>query len=61
VVCGLFSATLLTLLLLPNLYYVIEARAARAAERRQRRAAESGDLDATGDEGGQHSAANPPH
>ncbi|MBD9581919.1 efflux RND transporter permease subunit [Delftia sp. DLF01] len=64
VVCGLFSATLLTLLLLPNLYYVIEARAARAAERRQRRAAErgeSGDPDAAEDEGGHRTATSQPH
>ena len=55
---------LLTLLLLPNLYYVIEARAARAAERRQRRAAErseSGDLDAAEDEGGHRTATSQPH
>ena len=45
VVCGLVSATLLTLLLLPNLYYVIELRAQRAAERKRRRAAERGELD----------------
>ena len=45
VVCGLVSATLLTLLLLPNLYYVIELRAQRSAERRRRRAAERGELD----------------
>ena len=36
---------LLTLLLLPNLYYVIELRAQRAAERKRRRAAERGELD----------------
>jgi cobalt-zinc-cadmium resistance protein CzcA len=42
VVCGLASATLLTLLLLPNLYYVIELRAQRALERKRRRAAERG-------------------
>lgn len=45
VVCGLASATLLTLLLLPNLYYVIELRAQRALERKRRRAAERGELD----------------
>jgi cobalt-zinc-cadmium resistance protein CzcA len=36
---------LLTLLLLPNLYYVIELRAQRALERKRRRAAERGELD----------------
>ena len=45
VVCGLASATLLTLLLLPNLYYVVELRAQRALERKRRRAAERGELD----------------
>ena len=49
VVCGLVSATLLTLLLLPNLYYVIELRAQRAAERKRRRAAERGELDDDGE------------
>ncbi|WP_027017278.1 efflux RND transporter permease subunit [Comamonas composti] len=44
VVSGLVSATLLTLLLLPNLYYVIEQRAQKTAERKRQRALERGEL-----------------
>lgn len=43
VVCGLVSATALTLLLLPALYQLIEARVEAAAQRGAQRAAQAGD------------------
>lgn len=45
VVCGLISATALTLLLLPAIYYAVESWAERQAARRAARAAARGDID----------------
>lgn len=61
VVCGLVSATALTLLLLPAIYHAVEAWAERQAERRARRAAERGEGEIDWEQLDAQFAAHPKH